>query len=144
MIIDKRKGNIIYVDKENNDVAHNEEVLKLINTNNDSVVDIYINIISGVYKLNSAEATVIKILIDLNGTATRGILCNNVARSINKSPITACRAIDSLRDKRLIYITVNGYITLSNSIDITNKDISKIKVIVINSITNISSNKVSI
>lgn len=144
MIIDKRKGNIIYVDKENNDVAHNEEVLKLINTNNDSVVDIYINIISGVYKLNSAEATVIKILIDLNGTATRGILCNNVARSINKSPITASRAIDSLRDKRLIYITVNGYITLSNSIDITNKDISKIKVIVINSITNISSNKVSI
>jgi hypothetical protein len=144
MIIDKRKGNIIYVDKENNDVAHNEEVLKLINTNNDSVVDIYINIISGVYKLNSAEATVIKILIDLNGTATRGILCNNVARSINKSPITASRAIDSLRDKRLIYVTVNGYITLSNSIDITNKDISKIKVIVINSITNISSNKVSI
>lgn len=144
MIIDKRKGNIIYVDKENNDVAHNEEVLKLINTNNDSVVDIYINIISGVYKLNSAEATVIKILIDLNGTATRGILCNNVARSINKSPITASRAIDSLRDKRLIYITVTGYITLSNSIDITNKDISKIKVIVINSITNISSNKVSI
>lgn len=144
MIIDKRKGNIIYVDKENNDVAHNEEVLKLINTNNDSIVDIYINIISGVYKLNSAEATVIKILIDLNGTATRGILCNNVARSINKSPITASRAIDSLRDKRLIYITVNGYITLSNSIDITNKDISKIKVIVINSITNISSNKVSI
>lgn len=144
MIIDKRKGNIIYVDKENNDVAHNEEVLKLINTNNDSVVDIYINIISGVYKLNSAEATVIKILIDLNGTATRGILCNNVARSINKSPITASRAIDSLRDKRLIYVTINGYITLSNSIDITNKDISKIKVIVINSITNISSNKVSI
>lgn len=144
MIIDKRKGNIIYVDKENNDVAHNEEVLKLINTNNDSVVDIYINIISGVYKLNSAEATVIKILIDLNGTATRGILCNNVARSINKSPITASRAIDSLRDKRLIYVTVNGYITLSNSIDITNKDISKIKIIVINSITNISSNKVSI
>lgn len=144
MIIDKRKGNIIYVDKENNDVAHNEEVLKLINTNNDSVVDIYINIISGVYKLNSAEATVIKILINLNGTATRGILCNNVARSINKSPITASRAIDSLRDKRLIYVTVNGYITLSNSIDITNKDISKIKVIVINSITNISSNKVSI
>lgn len=144
MIIDKRKGNIIYVDKENNDVAHNEEVLKLINTNNDSVVDIYINIISGVYKLNSAEATVIKILIDLNGTATRGILCNNVARSINKSPITASRAIDSLRDKRLIYVTVNGYITLSNSIDITNKDISKIKVIVINSIINISSNKVSI
>lgn len=144
MIIDKRKGNIIYVDKENNNVAHNEEVLKLINTNNDSVVDIYINIISGVYKLNSAEATVIKILIDLNGTATRGILCNNVARSINKSPITASRAIDSLRDKRLIYVTVNGYITLSNSIDITNKDISKIKVIVINSITNISSNKVSI
>ena len=144
MIIDKRKGNIIYVDKENNDVAHNEEVLKLINTNNDSVVDIYINIISGVYKLNSAEAAVIKILINLNGTATRGILCNNVARSINKSPITASRAIDSLRDKRLIYTTVNGYITLSNSIDITNKDISKIKVIVINSITNISSNKVSI
>lgn len=144
MIIDKRKGNIIYVDKENNDVAHNEEVLKLINTNNDSVVDIYINIISGVYKLNSAEATVIKILINLNGTSTRGILCNNVARSINKSPITASRAIDSLRDKRLIYVTVNGYITLSNSIDITNKDISKIKVIVINSITNISSNKVSI
>ena len=144
MIIDKRKGNIIYVDKENNDVAHNEEVLKLINTNNDSVVDIYINIISGVYKLNSAEATVIKILIDLNGTATRRILCNNVARSINKSPITASRAIDSLRDKRLIYVTVNDYITLSNSIDITNKDISKIKVIVINSITNISSNKVSI
>lgn len=144
MIIDKRKGNIIYVDKENNDVAHNEEVLKLINTNNDSVVDIYINIISGVYKLNSAEATVIKMLIDLNGAATRAILCNNVARSINKSPITASRAIDSLRDKRLIYVTVNGYITLSNSIDITNKDISKIKVIVINSITNISSNKVSI
>lgn len=144
MIIDKREGNIIYVDKENNDVAHNEEVLKLINTNNDSVVDIYINIISGVYKLNSAEAAVIKILIDLNGTATRGILCNNVAKSINKSPITASRAIDSLRDKRLIYVTINGYITLSNSIDITNKDISKIKVIVINSITNITSNKVSI
>lgn len=144
MIIDKREGNIIYVDKENNDVAHNEEVLKLINTNNDSVVDIYINIISGVYKLNSAESAVIKILIDLNGTATRGILCNNVARSINKSPITASRAIDSLRDKRLIYVTINGYITLSNSIDITNKDISKIKVIVINSITNITSNKVSI
>ena len=38
LVIDKRKTNIIYVDKDNNHVANNNDIIKLIATNNTSAI----------------------------------------------------------------------------------------------------------
>ena len=63
--IDKRKTDIIYVDKANNHVAYNKEVIKLINNRNSSVIDVYVNILAGFNNLNDTESKVKKYIIVL-------------------------------------------------------------------------------
>lgn len=129
--IDKRKTDIIYVDKENNHVANNDEVLKLVSTNNKTNVDTYVRIISAAYNLNDTEIAVLKYLIDNDNVSTTLLIPMIVAERINKSRATISRAIDSLRDKHLIYITSSNCVVVVNSIYTNRDNLIKAKFLVI-------------
>ena len=73
LVIDKRKTNIIYVDKDNNHVANNNDIIKLIATNNTSAIDAYVKILAGTYNLNDTEIAVLKYLIAANSNELAGI-----------------------------------------------------------------------
>lgn len=144
IITDKRKTDSIYVDKNNNHIANNDEILKLMNTDNSSNIDIYIGIIAGANNLNKTEIAVLKYILNNNGSNLSGQVCVNVARIINKSTATVARAITSLRDMKLIYVDGANTIKISSSI-ITNIEIlSKSKFIVIELHPEVTSNGISI
>lgn len=138
LTIDKRKTDIIYVDRTNIHSAKNDEVLKLVNNNNNiNSIDVYVNILAGAYNLNNIESKVLKYLIT-NIECKTSAICNIMSKCINKSNATIFRAIDKLRSKNLVYINQDGYIIVSNAIKVDNS-INDIKFIVIEVNTKITS-----
>lgn len=144
LIIDKRKTDIIYVDKANNHVANSNDVIKLISINNDSNIDAYIKIFAGFYCLNDTEVAVLRYIITNTNNELSGIVCATVAKLINKSTATVARAIDSLRAKRLIYSNSTNALKVSTSIATNDKAISNAKFIVIELHPKVTSNGVSL
>lgn len=144
LIIDKRKTDIIYVDKANNHVANSNDVIKLISINNDSNIDAYIKIFAGVYCLNDTEVAVLRYIITNADNELSGIVCATVAKLINKSTATVARAIDSLRAKRLIYSNSTNALKVSTSIATNAKAISNAKFIVVELHPEVTSNGVSL
>lgn len=144
LIIDKRKTDIIYVDKANNHVANSNNVIKLISINNDSNIDAYIKIFAGVYCLNDTEIAVLRYIITNADNELSGIVCTTVAKLINKSTTTVARAIDSLRAKRLIYNNGANALKVSTSIATNTKAISNAKFIVVELHPEVTSNGVSL
>lgn len=148
--IDKRKTNIIYVDKENNHIANDDEVLKLVNNcNNDADsnninIDTYVNIIAGYNNLSTIEVDALKYLLyNSKGNGLKDI-CDNISKVINKSGITIKRAIYSLKAKGLVYINAANCVVVSNTISASVSKINNAKFIVIELNTKNTSNIVSI
>lgn len=129
--IDKRKSEIIYVDKANNHVADNSEVIKLINNCNVSIIDIYVKILAGINKLNDTEIEVLKYIMYESNISSYNNILNNVSKNINKSTTTVSRAINSLKDKKLIYAHCSNNIIVSNNIAISKYDVNNAKFLVI-------------
>lgn len=144
IVIDKRKTDIIYVDKDNNHVANNNDVIKLIATNNTSAVDTYVKILAGTYSLNNTEIAVLKYLIDSNSNELVGIVCGTVAKIIRKSSATVARAIASLRDKRLIYGDGANAVKVSSSIAASISAIANAKFLIVELHPEVTSNGVSL
>lgn len=144
IVIDKRKTDIIYVDKDNNHVANNNDVIKLIATNNTSAVDTYIKILAGTYSLNNTEIAVLKYLIAGNSNELAGIVCVTVAKIIHKSSATVARAIASLRNKRLIYGDGANVVKVSSSIAASTSAIANAKFLIVELHPEITSNGVSL
>lgn len=144
LVIDKRKTDIIYVDKDNNHVANNNDIIKLIATNNTSAINAYVKILAGTYSLNNTEIAVLKYLIAGNNNELARIVCDAVAKLICKSTATVTRAIASLRDKRLIYIDSANAIKVSSSIAISTSAIANAKFLVIELHPEITSNGITI
>lgn len=144
IVIDKRKTDIIYVDKDNNHVANNNDVIKLIATNNTSAVDTYVKILAGTYSLNNTEIAVLKYLITGNSNELAGIVCVTVAEIIRKSSATVARAIASLRDKRLIYGDGANVVKVSSSIAASTSAIANAKFLIVELHPEITSNGVSL
>lgn len=142
--IDKRKTDIIYVDKANNHVAYNKEVIKLINNCNSSVIDVYINILAGFNNLNDTESKVIKYIICNIEKNYYNYVLNTVAKNINKSTTTISRAIKSLINKKLIYINSANKIILSNAIAIDKDDINNSKFLIIELNPKVTSKEITI
>lgn len=117
IVIDKRETDIIYVDKNNMHVANNDEVIKLISIGGMSPIDTYIAIIAGGLYLNETEVAVLKYIIKNNGTKLTGQVCVEVAKVIDKSTATVSRAINCLREKKLIYVDDAKVVRLSASIN---------------------------
>lgn len=103
IVIDNRINAAMYVDKTNNHIANSDEIIRFILTDNISNIDKYVGIIAGVYNLGEAEAAILKYVIINDNTAISGEVCIAVAEVINKSTATVARAINTLRNKKLIY-----------------------------------------
>ena len=144
LVIDKRKTDIIYVDKDNNHVANNNDIIKLIATNNTSAINAYVKILAGTYSLNDTEIAVLKYLIASNSNGLAGIVCDAVAKLICKSTATVARAIASLRDKRLIYIDSANVIKVSSSIAASTSAIDNAKFLIVELHPEITSNGITI
>lgn len=144
IVIDNRKTDILYVDKENNHVIKDKETIKLINARNNSNVDVYIGIIAGINKLNETESIVLKYIMNNDNSVKRFKVINDVATNINKSISTVIRAIECLRTKGLIYNTNAGEIKISNSINVNANDIVNARLLVIELNPEITSKAISI
>lgn len=144
IVIDNRKTDILYVDKENNHLIKDKETIKLVNAGNNSNIDIYIDIITGINKLNETESFVLKYVITNNGSVKRLTAINDVAKDINKSISTVIRAIECLNIKGLVYITNAGEIKVSNSIKINIDNIVNARLLVIELNPEITSKPISI
>lgn len=144
IVIDNRKTDILYVDKENNHVIKDNEVIKLINVGDNVNMDVYIGIITGINKLNETESIVLRYVMNNNSSSKRFKVINDVAKNINKSISTVIRAIDCLNAKGLIYNTNAGEIKVSNSIKADVSDIANAKLLAIELVPEITSKAVSI
>ena len=144
IVIDNRKTDILYVDKENNHVIKDKETIKLVNAGNNSNIDIYIDIITGINKLNETESFVLKYVITNNGSVKRLTAINDIIKDIDKSVSTINRAIECLRIKGLVYITNAGEIKVSNSIKINIDNIVNARLLVIELNPEITSKPISI
>ena len=131
IVIDNRKTDILYVDKENNHVIKDEEIIKLVNTGANVNLDIYIGIIAGINRLTETESIVLKYIMSNNGSVKRLKIINDVAIIINKSISTVTRAIECLNIKGLVYNTNAGDIKVSNSINADVSNIANAKILAI-------------
>lgn len=116
IIIDNRKTDILYVDKENNHVAKNNEVIKFTANKNLSPIDIYVSIITGGINLNDVELNTLKYIINNNGNITIHKTCVDVANIVNKSIVTIARAINKLKAKGLVYTNSKNIIKTTSAI----------------------------
>lgn len=128
--LDKRKTNILYVDKKNNHLANNNEVIKFVTEDNDCTIDKYIAIISGFYKLTNTETTILKYIITNRNDTTFNNIYNNVCKELKKCEHTIYRAIMSIRNKGIIYYDGKN-LQLSKGIDINVNDFNNAKFFVI-------------
>lgn len=144
IVIDNRKTDILYVDKENNHVIKDKEVIKLINAGDNVNMDIYIGIIAGINRLNETESFVLRYVITNNGSVKRLNAINDITKDINKSVSTVNRAIECLNVKGLIYVTNAGEIKVSNSININTDTIANARLLAIELVPEVTSKAVSI
>lgn len=142
--IDKRKTDIIYVDKVNNHVANNDETIKLINNCDCSIIDIYFAIIAGINKLNDTEVEVLKYIMCNSNIDRYNNILNNVSKIINKSTTTVSRAINTLKDKKLIHVYASNNVAISNDIAISKYMADNAKFLVIELNPKVTSKGISI
>lgn len=144
IVIDNRKTDILYVDKENNHVIKDKEVIKLINAGDNVNMDIYIGIIAGINRLNETESVVLRYVIDNNSSVKRLNAINDITKDINKSVSTVNRAIECLNNKGLIYVTNAGEIKVSSSINVDVDTIADARLLAIELVPGVTSKAVSI
>ena len=144
IVIDNRKTDILYVDKENNHVIKDKETIKLINAKDNSNIDVYIGIIAGINRLNKTESFVLKHIMINNGSVKKLNVINDITKDINKSVSTVNRAIECLNIKGLVYITNTGEIKVSNSIKVNVDDIVNAKLLAIELNPKVTSKAISI
>lgn len=128
--IDKRKKEMIFVDSENLQRANNSEIIKLVNGNNYSPLNALCNIYTGYYNLNNNESIILDYLLHVDKVHSSQLL-DVVSESINKSKITVHRAVVNLKNKRLVCVSDDGFIKLSDRLVVDSEHIKKAKFIII-------------
>lgn len=144
VIIDNRINAAMYVDKANNHIANADEIIRFILTDNASNIDKYIGVIAGIYNLGEAEAAVLKYVIINDNISLSGEACVAIAKAINKSTATIARAINTLRDKKLIYGDGAKALRPSISVAADIKAIAKAKFFVIEVNPEVTSPKIEL
>lgn len=144
IVIDNRKSNAMYVDKANNHIANSDEIVRFILTDKASNIDKYISVITGLYNLGEAEAAVLKYVIINDNTSLSGEVCIAVAEVINKSTATVARAINTLRNKKLIYGDGAKALRPSIAVAADLKAIAKAKFFVIEVNPEVTSSKIKL
>lgn len=109
--VDYRKTNAMYVDKELSQIAIDDSLVKFITKDCHDPLKLAISLFAGVFNLNESETDTmyyINYLSDVNGQVSL-VKVSDVFRSNTlKSKSTFDRAIESLKDKGIIYFANLG------------------------------------
>lgn len=148
LLVDNRKTDAMYVDKELSHVATNDNLIKFITKDCRNNLKLAVDLFAGVLRLNESEAETmyyINYLSDDNGQVSI-IKTSDVFRSNTlKSKSTFDRAIESLKEKGIIYFTNKGKdICIKKEYNINVNAIDKAAFIVIEVKPEVSSQAVSI
>lgn len=143
LIIDDTLTNRRYVDTDRLDSATGSAILTFVDKDNDSSLNVIVNVLTANYHLKSTQRQVIHKIIDKYNrwylenkpfdTIDATVLCKRLSITYNKSIKTYEGAIEKLLDKGLIeQIPNTNRIKLADKINIFNyKDIDKAEFIVI-------------
>lgn len=143
LIIDDTLTNRRYVDTDRLDSATGSAILTLVDKDNDSSLNVIVNVLTANYHLKITHRQVIHKIIDKYNrwrledkpfdTIDTTVLCKRLSVKYNKSVKTYEGAIEKLLDKGLIeQIPNTNRIKLADKINIFNyKDIDKAEFIII-------------
>lgn len=143
LIIDDTLTNRRYVDTDRLDSATGSAILTFVDKDNDSSLNVIVNVLTANYHLKSTQRQVIHKIIDKYNkwrledkpfdTIDATVLCKRLSVTYNKSVKTYEGAIEKLLEKSLIERIPNtNRIKLADKINIFNyKDIDKAEFIII-------------
>lgn len=143
LIKDNRETDIIFVDKCNNQVANNNETIKLINSDN-TKLEVYIDIIAISNNLNDNDKAIIRLIFNTeNNIINVTKLSNKFRITTAKSASTFCRSLMNLKDLKIIDI-VNNNASINENYYIDYNKIINSKFIIIELDTNDTSKSINL
>lgn len=143
LIKDNRETDIIFVDKYNNQVANNDETIKLINSDN-TKFELYIDIIAISNNLNNNDKAIIRLIFNAENNIIDVTKLSNKFRIITaKSASTFCRSLMTLKDLKIIDI-VNNNASINENYYIDYDKIINSKFIIIELDTNDTSKSINL
>lgn len=104
--VDNNSKQLIYVDKDNLQVANTNEIIKL-KMFNTSISNTYANIIAGCYNLNKKEKDTLRYILDNEDCKYKSVI-NALVRQFTVASITVERCIKTLIELGLVYISYNA------------------------------------
>ena len=148
LLIDNRKTDAMYIDKELSHIAKDNKIVKLITNDCINNLKLAVNLFAGVLQLNESETEVlyfINYLVDVNRKVSIAKASDIFKSNTLKSKSTFDRAIESLKEKGIIYFTNKGKdICIKKEYNINVNTIDKAAFIVIEVKPEVSSQTVSI
>lgn len=148
LLVDNRKTNAMYVDKELSHIAKDNKIVKLITDDCVNNLKLAVNLFAGVLQLNESETEVlyfINYLVDNNRKVSIAKASDIFKSNTLKSKSTFDRAINVLKEKNVIYFTNEGKdICIKKEYYINSRDIDNASFIVIEVNPKVNSQTVSL
>lgn len=148
LLVDNRKTNAIYVDKELSHIAKDDKIVKLITEGCNNNLKLAINLMAGVLQLNESEVDVMYYIIylaDANRQVSISKASDVFKSNTLKSKSTFDRAINVLKEKNVIYFVNEGKdICIKKEYFVNVKEIDNASFIVIEVNPRVSSQAVSL
>lgn len=123
--IDNRENDINVIDHTYYKYADTKEIIKMINLDNASGIDIVCDIISQSLGLNKEERNVLSIILNNPNIKNKNDIRNLYITKYGKSKATFDRALNVLSTGRVVRCTVNDVITVNSSYNITDINTNK-------------------
>lgn len=148
LLVDNRKTNAMYVDKELSHIAKDDKIVKLITEDCNNNLKLAINLMAGVLQLNESEVDVMYYIIylaDANRQVSISKASDVFKSNTLKSKSTFDRAINVLKEKNVIYFVNEGKdICIKKEYFVNVKEIDNASFIVIEVNPRVSSQAVSL
>lgn len=123
--IDNRENDINVIDHTYYKYADTKEIIKMINLDNASAIDIVCNIISQSLGLNKEERNVLSVILNNPNIKNKNDIRNLYITKYGKSKATFDRALNVLSTGRVVRCTVNDVITVNSGYNITDTNTNK-------------------
>ena len=123
--IDNRENDINVIDHTYYKYADTKEIIKMINLDSASAIDIVCDIISQSLSLNREERNVLSVILSNPKVKNKYELRNLYITKYGKSKATFERAMNVLSTGRVVRCTVNNVINVNSGYNITDTDTNK-------------------
>lgn len=123
--IDNRENDINVIDHTYYKYADTKEIIKMINLDNTSAIDIICDIISQSLGLNKEERNVLSVILNNPNIKNKNDIRNLYITKYGKSKATFDRALNVLSTGRVVRCTVNDVITVNSGYNITDTNTNK-------------------